>query len=575
MRNSTCITILLAMITSIASYGQYTFPDCFDVYDQANAPFSQGGQASLDGVNYEAKYWVDTPPPGEAWNNLGPCGDASGILGDPFPEKRKVIGYMPTWQSSYDFSDYDPSKLSHVIVSFLDFKAVDVGDVYDNMDYTSDDFVSDIVFSEKSVTAVDSLLTHSTTNLLSVSHAADTKVMVAIGGAIDYGFLWLMNRYYNDDQKITEIAQLMVNYVESRGIDGIDLDMECWWIDNSINKTVDEGGRIRGSNFGAPDDGPHVAGIGITNLARKIKELKPDIILSSVVFGTGWYGNNYDEAMAEYLDWIGIFTYDLTGSWDETPFGPHGALRKLPLNSYPSQTADNPIYSAEEILEYWMGIATPVWNHDGGFDIERNKLCIGAPFYGYDFSTPKPNGGNGYEFEKYADIVAKYPNAPISYDPLSPGDFNGHINQDGEILYYETPMRIRDKMEFVYDYGHQGIIIWELTTDLHPTHQYSLLNNIADENDIQCAEAALCDTLSVDSMSEVDDAAKLYFNDNSIHYDFTQLLNHPQNIEIFDLTGRKVMTHKVTVDKGDFPFNSSNGIYIIKGEGLSKLIYVY
>ncbi|OED34940.1 hypothetical protein AB832_06650 [Flavobacteriaceae bacterium (ex Bugula neritina AB1)] len=577
MKRSTYFTVLLIIVTSVYGYGQYTFQDCYDAYDQENAPFVQGDKVSWEGINYEAKFWIDSPPPGQAWSNKGACGDASGVIGAEFEGKRRVIGYMPTWQKDYDFSTYDPSKISHVIVSFLDFKAVDVGDVFENMDYTSSDFVSEIKFSDKSVKDVDSILTHSSTNLLSVSKAANTKVMVAIGGAIDYGFLWLMNKYYDDDQKITQIAQLMVDYVESRGLDGIDLDMECWWIDNNVNKTVEDGGRIRGSNFGDADQGPHVAAVGITRLAKKIKELKPDMLLSSVVFGTAWYGNNYDEEMADYLDWIGIFTYDFTGSWNETPFGPHGALRKLPLNTYPNQSADNPIASGEEVLEYWMGIAEPVWNHDGGFDIERNKLCIGAPFYGYDFSTKKPNGGNGYEFERYADIVAKYPDAPTSYDPQSPGAFNGNINQNGENIYYETPKRIREKMKFVYDYGHQGIIIWELTQDLNPNHQDSLLKHIADENEIQCANAELgCNVLlSVDTFEERSNEAILFFSNNNIHYDFTPLKENPLKIEIFDLTGRKIKSTEIKNNKGSFSFDSTVGVYVVKGTKVSKLIYTY
>ena len=573
--NNVLLTAILIIAVNIFSHGQLTVDPCAPAFDSSKPNYVQGERVSSNGINYEARYWINTPPPGPAWLSLGQCGDISDIIGPPYQGKRRVIGYMPTWQANYNFDEYDPSKVSHVIVSFLDFKPIDFGIVHDNMNYNSSDFVNEIKFSDQSVRAVDSILNHSSTNLYQKSKAANTKVMVAVGGAIDYGFLWLMNRYNNDDAKINEIANLMVDFVNEHNLDGIDLDMECWWADATIQKTQDEGGRIRGNNEGAADQGPHPAAVGITKLAKRLKEIKPDMIVSTVVFGTGWYGNNYDEAMAEYMDWIGIFTYDFTGSWDDTPFGPHGALRKLPLDTYEKQDLDNPIYAAEDVLEYWTGIAAPTWNHDGGFDIERNKLCIGAPFYGYDFSTKKPNGGNGYEFEKYRDIVAKYPNAPTSYDPLSPGAFNGNIKEGGENLFYETPARIREKMKYLYDAGLPGIIIWELTNDLNPNDSNSLLRAVADENNKQCDADANCDnTLSTPNI-DLDSEFILFTAGNSVYFDFTQSSKLIKKIQLFDLTGRNVISQDITNKKGSFEVALSEGIYMIATDNVSKLVYIH
>ncbi len=541
---------------------QYVFPDCYSPYE--SRVYTGGEKASLSGINYTASNWLNTPPPGTGWTSDGPCGNPDDALGPKYAGDKKIIGYMPTWQSEYDFDKYDPSKLTHVIVSFLEFKGIDVGVTHDNMDYTSNDFVSSIAFNEKSVQSVDSILTHSTTNLLQKSRDADIKVLVAVGGAIDYGFLWLMNKYYNNDTKITEIAQLMVDYVNSSNIDGVDLDMECWWADPTINKITDQGGRSRGNKWGGLDSGPENAAIGITRLAKKIKELSPGIIVSTVVFGTGWYGNNYDEQMADYVDWIGIFTYDFTGSWDATPFGPHGALYKLPLDSYEKQTLDNPIYSTEEVCEFWVGIAEPAWNHDGGFDIERNKLCIGAPFYGYDFSTHKPNGGNGYEFEKYADIVAKYPNAPTSYDSNTPGQFNGNINENGENIFYETPLRAKAKVDFIYDYGQQGIIMWELTNDLPSDNENSLLKSIHDQKQKRSG------TLSDENLTnnKYNNTLKVSYSNGTINYWYSKTTTEPSlhnnSISIYDIIGREITSFKTNTSRGEYFFPLPNGIHIVK-----------
>ena len=541
---------------------QYVFPNCYSPYQ--SRLYIGGEQASLDGINYTAGWWVNIPPPGTGWTNNGPCGNPDVTLGPKYAGDKKIIGYMPTWQSNYNFDNYDPSKLTHVIVSFLEFKGVDVGITHANMDYNSDDFVSSIAFNDKSVRSVDSILSHSTTKLLQKSKDANVKVLAAIGGAIDYGFLWLMNKYYNNDAKITEIAQLMVDYVDSRGIDGVDLDMECWWADPTINKTIDQGGRRRGDKWGGSDAGPENAAVGITRLAKKLKELSPSMIVSTVVFGTAWYGNNYDETMADYVDWIGVFTYDFTGSWDATPFGPHGALYKVPLNSYPNQTADNPIYSAEEVCEFWIGIAEPAWNHDGGFDIERNKICIGAPFYGYDFSTHKPNGGNGYEFEKYADIVAKYPNAPTSYDVISPGSFNGNIKEGGENIFYETPKRAMAKVDFIFDFGQQGIIMWELTNDLPSDNENSLLKSIHNQKQIRSAALSVKDLTN----NKSNNTLKVGYSNGTINYWYSETTSQPSLlnnlISVYDIIGREITSFKTNTSKGEYFFPLPNGIHIVK-----------
>ena len=64
-------------------------------------------------------------------------------------------------------------------------------------------------------------------------------------------------------------------------------------------------------------DGPHEAGRGLLLLAKHLRELLPKKMISVAVFGTSWYGNNYDPAMWQYLDWVGIMSYDLTGSRNE------------------------------------------------------------------------------------------------------------------------------------------------------------------------------------------------------------------------------------------------------------------
>ena len=147
-----------------------------------------------------------------------------------------------------------------------------------NNNYNSNDFGS-IALDEFQLKKVDSVLTDC--NVLAKAKAKNVKVSVALGGATDYAFLWLMSKYYNNDQKLEEIATLLVNYINERQLDGIDLDLECWWADPTISGTSDQGGRVRGSKWGDGDKGPHNAAIGLTNLSKKLREKMPNKLIIS------------------------------------------------------------------------------------------------------------------------------------------------------------------------------------------------------------------------------------------------------------------------------------------------------
>jgi len=463
------MVICLLVLTVITANAQYQFPPCSPAFDPAQAHYVQGAEVSLNGLNYRAKYWTTAAPPDQSWETIGACGD--GGLGPDYPGQQRIIGYLPYWLTGYDIAtEFDPASVSHINLAFVLFQQ-------NNNDFASADFAS-IAFAPYHQRRVDSLIVDC--NVLNRAHQKGVTVSVAVGGATDFAFLWLMNKYYNDDVKMDQIATVIANYVTSRGLDGVDLDLECWWPDPNIAGTVEIGGRVRGDKWGGPDQGPHQAAIGLTKLSQKLRQKLPNKLITAAVFATSWYGNNYDDAMAEHLDWIGLMSYDFTGSWTDSAFGPHSAMYKVPLGTYPRQTADNPIYSAQDALEYWMGLAPPAWNHDGGFNVPKAKLCAGVPTYGYDFSQRKPNGGNGYLAVPYKDILRDYPNAATSYDPLDPHNMGGLINANGRNIYYNTPKGAAEKIIYSDNHGHQGVIVWEVSQDALFTSPNSILKALKD-----------------------------------------------------------------------------------------------
>lgn len=469
MKKQFILTLLVLVLGMAYAHAQYEFPDCATPWDASNAEHTQGDRVSYNGLNYEAKWYTNTTPGSDgSWQNLGACGD--GGLGPDYNGPQRIIGYLPTWVEGYDIAnEFNPEVVTHVNISFLMFKQ-------NNNDYNSSNFAS-IAFDETQEYKVDSVLFE--LGVLEKAQQKGVTVSVALGGATDFAFIWLMDKYYNNDQKLDEIADLILNYMNERGLDGVDLDMECWWADANISGTTDQGGRVRGSKWGDSDQGPHPAAIGLTKLAQKLRQKDPSKLLSAAVFGTSWYGNNYDDELVDHLDWLGLMTYDFTGSWDASPTGPHSALYKVPLNTYPGQSANNPIYSAQDALEYWMGLAEPAWNHDGGFSVPKSKLVLGVPMYGYDFSQQKP-AGNGFVYVPYKDIVAEFPNAPTSYDALDSRMLQGNVTGNGRNIYFNTPKLAGKKLEYSRDYGHQGLIIWELTQDVDYNSSGSLLKAIND-----------------------------------------------------------------------------------------------
>lgn len=465
------ITLMCCMLITFGLSAQYNFPSCWTPWTANANGWPQGTQVSHKSGNWQAK-WSTIAEPGSNgdWTLVSKCGD--GGIGPDYSGAQKVVGYLPYWVPDFDFVNYDYGNVTHINVAFNLFKQ-------NNNNYNSADFAS-IEWGTFHNRKVDSILFD--LGVLAKAHAKGTKVSVAIGGATDFAFLWLMSRYSNDDAKLEQIATFITNYVNAKGIDGVDLDLECWWPDATISGTTEQGGRVRGDKWGGPDAGPHPAGTGLAKLAQKLRAKMPNKVLSAAVFGTSYYGNNYDDAVAQYLDYVGLMTYDFTGSWNTSPVGPHASLYKVPLGTYQGQSADNPIYSAEDALEYWMGMAPAAWNHDGGFNVPKAKLCIGVPFYGYDMATRKPNNANGFMAPKWKEIVAEFPNAATSYDPLDSRQLGGYVGANGKKIYFETPKGAAEKIKYTKRFGHQGLIIWELTGDVDYNSNSSILKAIKNAN---------------------------------------------------------------------------------------------
>jgi len=439
--------------------------------------YQTGAMVKYKGNIFSANFWASEPGVGDADKNGWRFYDE---LYDQTPhtptQQAKIIAYIPTWRKEEGFNyanDEMYQYITHGIIAFLMFSEINLGE-----------------FDPNSVNDVYATLS----DVVNTGHRNGTRISIALGGASDYGFLNLMTSIGNNPANplLDRAVQNVVNFVNSNNLDGVDLDLECWW---GKPGEKEQAGRPK-------SEGPHPAGYALTLFAQKLKQAMPDKLVSAAIFGTSWFGNNYDPKIADYVDWLGVMTYDLTGSWNQAPVGPHTALFKI-RNQESSEirnqefyqesfiqeqqgewpdggTVNNPILSVEDTLWYWTNPLFVNWQ-GAGHKIPRNKIAAGVPIYGYDFAygkDPDDLSGQvppGYKSIRYKDILAQFPdahtaaNANIKVSGSTPrppfisasGDYPYTHN-----IYFETPETAVTKLNFLKDVGVQGVIIWELSNDV-------------------------------------------------------------------------------------------------------------
>ncbi|MGZ8898286.1 MAG: glycosyl hydrolase family 18 protein [Halobacteriota archaeon] len=447
-------------------------PDCV----AKSEGYQTGAMVKYQGNIFYANFWATEPGVGDADQNGWRFYDELYDQTSHTPINRaKIIAYIPTWRKTEGFNysnDEIYQYITHGIISFLMFSEVDLS-----------------AFEQKSLDDVSDIIS----DVVTTGHRNGTRISIALGGATDYGFLNLMTSVGNDPNNplLDRAVRNVVNFVTSHNLDGVDLDLECWW---GKPGEKDQGGRKKA-------EGPHPAGYALTLFAQKLKQAMPDTLVSAAVFGTSWYGNNYDPAIADHVDWLGVMTYDLTGSWNASPVGPHTALFKIRnqesanvrvqdsyQESYLAEqqgewpgggSINNPILSVEDTLWYWTNSLFVNWQ-GAGQKIPRNKIAAGVPIYGYDFAygkEPDEVSGQvapGYRVIRYRDILARFApdahtNANIKVLGSTPRP--SFIAAPGEYpyvhnIYLETPATAVTKLNFLKSVGAQGVIIWELCNDV-------------------------------------------------------------------------------------------------------------
>ncbi|WET02122.1 glycosyl hydrolase family 18 protein [Flavobacterium sp. YJ01] len=260
-----------------------------------------------------------------------------------------------------------------------------------NVAFANPDKNGNIVFSGD----IDALVTY--------AKSVNPKIVISIslaGGVISEeqaaNWSWLIDKPENRPVFIQNI----MNFVELHKLDGVDVDLE--WDAVTVGY----------SGF-------------VLELKKSIAERKK--LLTAALPNNSRF-QNINAAALEAFDFINIMAYDSTGPWAPNKPGQHSSFA-----------------FAKEGIDFWNKLQ----------NVPSEKLTLGVPFYGYNFTNPEVTSA------KYSEIVAA-------------GKQFAEQDELGKIYYNGRPT-IAQKVEYAAQ-NTGGIMIWELAQDSFD--EYSLLDVI-------------------------------------------------------------------------------------------------
>lgn len=156
--------------------------------------------------------------------------------------------------------------------------------------------------------------------------------------------------------------------------------------------------------------------------------------LSETQVGTLYEGHDY-EAIGRTVDYVLIMTYEW--GWSGGP--------PLPVA---------PINEVRRVLNF----ATSV--------IPNNKIMMGIPLYGYDWTLPYEEGGQWAKLvsPEEALAIARQYGATIFYDVQSQSPYFNYYDEYGQrhIVWFEDARSVQAKFNLVKEYDLRGLFYWVL-----------------------------------------------------------------------------------------------------------------
>ena len=165
------------------------------------------------------------------------------------------------------------------------------------------------------------------------------------------------------------------------------------------------------------------------------EQLHAQQLLLVATVAHGWGGEYYSVRALKYADWIQLMAYDQAGAWAASPYGNHATF--------------------QHVLD-----AVDFWKRKGY--TKSSQMVIGLPFYGYKF---KSDAGGLADQVAYKDIA--------NWFPFLAADVNEH-----NLVFFNGPALIKEKVSYAKRKGFMGVMVWELTQDVPANQPKSLLKAI-------------------------------------------------------------------------------------------------
>ena len=371
---------------------------------------------------------------------------------------KRVITYFPSWgmyeagQQNITVDDIPWDKVSQVNHAFFeitnDFK-IQTTDSY--ADFECADFKHSPEWGE-------GLAGHFGEYQYYKSKYPDVKIVIAVGG-------WTRSDKFHaaasTEQNRKTLAQSMVDTMKKYPfIDGIDIDWEYPTETESSRDQYDRG------SVGGPEDKHN-----FTLLLKTIREtfdqngMKDKLLTVAVSAGESKIHNTEPDQYAQYVDAIGVMTYDFAGDWDDVT----GHLAGLYHN--PEDTT-RPKFDTDDAMK--------IYSEE--YNVPKSKLYSGSPLYsrGWGNVAPGPNGdglfqpgnknftgnlGTGGQYSWYDIKNIEKTAGWVKYrDPIAkvPYLYNSSTKQ---FLTYEDETSLQDRINYINDNDYGGLIVWDCSGD--------------------------------------------------------------------------------------------------------------
>ncbi|MCT4598874.1 MAG: glycoside hydrolase family 18 protein [Vallitalea sp.] len=153
--------------------------------------------------------------------------------------------------------------------------------------------------------------------------------------------------------------------------------------------------------------------------------------------GVLYEGHDY-EAIGKIVDFIFFMTYEW--GWSGGP-----------------PRAVSPIDEVKKVMDYALS------------KVPKEKIMMGIPLYGYDWTLPYVEGGKfakSIGFMDGVDLARKY-NRQIQYDEKSQAPYFRYIDEEGKEheVWFEDGRSLQAKFDLVKDLGLRGFFYWVLAKD--------------------------------------------------------------------------------------------------------------